>query len=150
MELSQSQSVRLSGTGIPKPVATVKGMAKPTHTVAPMLQITSETKKSDDTLEKNNLKPLDTCSEPTKSEDVCFRNRYISIIIWFNVIYFFQTSNLILNEIKHEKQSSFTEEEDPALNVKPMEPLLRGYKRSIIVPQHRTIPSDLGIVTAMN
>lgn len=26
-----------------------------------------------------------------------------------------------------------------------MEPLLRGYKRSIIVPQHRTIPSDLGI-----
>ncbi|XP_025406200.1 protein sickie isoform X4 [Sipha flava] len=123
MELSQSQSVRLSGTGIPKPVATVKGMAKPTHTVAPMLQINSESKKMDDTLEKNNLKPLDKCSEPTKSED---------------------TSSLILNEIRHEKQSSFTEEEDPALNVKPMEPLLRGYKRSIIVPQHRTIPSDLG------
>jgi hypothetical protein len=76
MELSQSQSVRLSGTGIPKPVATVKGMAKPTHTVAPMLQINSESKKMDDTLEKNNLKPLDKCSEPTKSEDVCFRNTF--------------------------------------------------------------------------
>jgi hypothetical protein len=66
------------------------------------------------------------------------------------LISFFQTSSLILNEIRHEKQSSFTEEEDPALNVKPMEPLLRGYKRSIIVPQHRTIPSDLGIVIDIN
>ncbi|XP_026814796.1 neuron navigator 2 isoform X2 [Rhopalosiphum maidis] len=123
MELSQSQS-RLSGTGIPKPVATVKGMTKPTHCVAPMQQINSELKKVDDPLEKNNIKPLDMCNDPKKSEN---------------------TSNLILNELKHDKQSSFTEEEDPALNVKPMEPLLRGYKRSIIVPQHRTIPSDLGL-----
>lgn len=55
-----------------------------------------------------------------------------------------------MNEIRHDKQRSFTEEDDPALNVKPMEPLLRGYKRSIIVPQHRTIPSDLGIVIAID
>jgi len=48
--------------------------------------------------------------------------------------------------VKHDKQRSLTEEDDPALNVKPMEPILRGYKRSIIVPQHRTIPSDLGIL----
>jgi len=57
---------------------------------------------------------------------------------------------LNLNEIKHDKQRSFTEEDDPALNVKQMEPLLRGYKRSIIVPQHRTIPSDLGSVLLLN
>lgn len=48
-------------------------------------------------------------------------------------------------DIKHDKQRSFTEDEDPALHIKPMEPLLRGYKRSIIVPPHRTIPSDFGI-----
>lgn len=76
MDLSQSQSVRLSGTGIPKPVATVKGMAKPTHTVAPMLQINSESRKIDDTLEKNIVKPLDSCSEPTKSENVCSRSTF--------------------------------------------------------------------------
>ncbi|VVC29274.1 Hypothetical protein CINCED_3A005783 [Cinara cedri] len=124
MELSQSQSVRLSGTGIPKPVATVKGMAKPTHCVAPMQQINSESKKIDDLPEKNNVKSLDMCNEPKKSDN---------------------TSRLVPNESKHDKQNSFTEEDDPALNVKPMEPLLRGYKRSIIVPQHRTIPSDLGL-----
>lgn len=61
----------------------------------------------------------------------------------------FQNCNLIPNESKHNKQSSFTEDDDPALNVKPMEPLLRGYKRSIIVPQHRTIPSDLGTLLKM-
>jgi len=75
MDFSQSQSVRLSGTGIPKPVATVKGMAKPTHCVAPMLQINSESKKNDDALEKNNLKLLDTCDEPKKSENVSSKNK---------------------------------------------------------------------------
>lgn len=75
MELSQSQS-RLSGTGIPKPVATVKGMAKPTHCVAPMQQINSELKKVDDPLEKNNIKPHDTCNEPKKSENVSSRNKF--------------------------------------------------------------------------
>lgn len=67
---SQSQSVRLSGTGIPKPVATVKGTAKPTHCVAPMQQINPESKKIEDSFEKNNFKPLDICSEPKKSENV--------------------------------------------------------------------------------
>jgi len=76
MELSQSQSVRLSGTGIPKPVATVKGMAKPTHCVAPMQQINSESKKIDDTIEKNNVKLLDTCSQSKKSENVSSRNLF--------------------------------------------------------------------------
>lgn len=75
MELSQSQSVRLSGTGIPKPVATVKGMAKPTHCVAPMQQLNLESKKIDNTPEKNNFKPLDTCSEPKKIENVCSNKR---------------------------------------------------------------------------
>lgn len=75
MELSQSQS-RLSGTGIPKPVATVKGMAKPTHCVAPMQQISSELKKVDDQLEKNNVKPLDACNEPKTSENVSDRNKF--------------------------------------------------------------------------
>lgn len=70
MELSQSQSVRLSGTGIPKPVATVKGMAKPTHYVAPMQQLNPESKKIDIPPEKNHLKSLDTCSESKKSENV--------------------------------------------------------------------------------
>lgn len=70
MELSQSQSVRLSGTGIPKPVATVKGMAKPTHCVAPMQQICSEPKKNDDLMDKNNVKLHDSSSEIKKSENV--------------------------------------------------------------------------------
>lgn len=86
MELSQSQS-RLSGTGIPKPVATVKGMAKPTHCVAPMQQINSELKKVDDPSEKNNVKPLDTCNEPKKSENVSSRNKFklqVSLIIIIN------------------------------------------------------------------
>lgn len=75
MESSQSQSVRLSGTGIPKPVATVKGTAKPTHCVAPMQQINSEPKNIDD-FEKNNFKSLDTCSESKKSENVCSSNKF--------------------------------------------------------------------------
>lgn len=75
MDFPQSQSVRLSGTGIPKPVATVKGMAKPTHCVAPMQQINSEPKKNDDALEKNNIKLFDTCNEPKKSENVSSRNK---------------------------------------------------------------------------
>lgn len=75
MDLSQSQCVRLSGTGIPKPVATVKGMAKPTHCVAPMQQINPESKKIDDAIEKNNIKILDTCNEPKKSENVSSRNK---------------------------------------------------------------------------
>ncbi|XP_050437600.1 protein sickie isoform X2 [Adelges cooleyi] len=124
METSQTQSVRLSGTGIPKPVATVKAMAKPTHTVAPMQQINPELKKVDDLEEKNSEKLPEIHIDHKKSENI---------------------SHLAPNEIKHDKQNSFTEEDDPALNVKPMEPLLRGYKRSIIVPQHRTIPSDLGL-----
>lgn len=70
MELSQSQSVRLSGTGIPKPVATVRGMAKPTHCVAPMQQISLEPKKNDEFIEKNNIKLHDSCSEIKKSENV--------------------------------------------------------------------------------
>lgn len=78
MEFSQSQSVRLSGTGIPKPVATVKGMAKPTHCVAPMQQINSEPKKIDDSVEKNNVKPLDTTTtiDPKKSENVNYENKF--------------------------------------------------------------------------
>jgi len=75
MELSQSQSIRLSGTGIPKPVATVKGMAKPTHSVAPMQQINLEPKKIDDAIEKNNVKPLDTSNDSKKSENVSFGNK---------------------------------------------------------------------------
>lgn len=70
MELSQSQSVRLSGTGIPKPVAAVKGMAKPTHCVAPMQQIILESKKNDNSNDKNSVRLLDTCSEIKKSENV--------------------------------------------------------------------------------
>lgn len=77
MELSQGQSVRLSGTGIPKPVATVKGMAKPTHCVAPMQQINSEFKKIDDSSEKNSVKPFDAFNESKKSENVCFISIYI-------------------------------------------------------------------------
>lgn len=73
MEFPQNQSIRLSGTGIPKPVATVKGMAKPTHCVAPMQQINPDPKKNDDFIEKNNLKPLDMYSEPKKSENVSFK-----------------------------------------------------------------------------
>lgn len=80
MELSQSQSMRLSGTGIPKPVATVKGMAKPTHSVAPMQQINSESKKNDDLKEKNIVKPLDTCNEIKKPENVSLR-RSVSRIV---------------------------------------------------------------------
>lgn len=76
MELSQSQS-RLSGTGIPKPVATVKGMAKPTHCVAPMQQINLELKKVDDPLEKNKVKPLISCNELKKSENVSSRKKSI-------------------------------------------------------------------------
>lgn len=76
MESSQSQSVRLSGTGIPKPVATVKGMAKPTHCVAPMQQINSDPKKIDDAIEKNSIKPLDTCNESKKSESVSSGNKF--------------------------------------------------------------------------
>lgn len=78
MELSpQGQSVRLSSTGIPKPVATVKGMAKPTHSVAPMQQINSEPKKIDDIIEKNSVKPLDTCNESMKSENVNSGNKFL-------------------------------------------------------------------------
>jgi len=86
MELSQSQS-RLSGTGIPKPVATVKGMTKPTHCVAPMQQINSELKKVDDPLEKNSVKSLDTCNEPKKSENVSSKNKFklqVDLIIFNN------------------------------------------------------------------
>lgn len=76
MESSQSQSIRLSGTGIPKPVATVKGMAKPTHCVAPMQQINSECKKSDDVLGKNNEKILNTCNETKKPENVSAKQNF--------------------------------------------------------------------------
>lgn len=34
--LSMNESSRLSGSGIPKPTAAVKGMTKPTNSVAPM------------------------------------------------------------------------------------------------------------------
>lgn len=80
MELSQSQSVRLSGTGIPKPVATVKGMAKPTHSVAPMQQIHSEPKKIDDPKEKNIVKPFDTCNESKKPGNVSLRKSILFIV----------------------------------------------------------------------
>lgn len=76
MESSQNQSVRLSGTGIPKPVATVKGMAKPTHCVAPMQQINSEPKKDDDLLVKNNVKLLDACNETKKPENVSIKELF--------------------------------------------------------------------------
>lgn len=70
METSQSQSIRLSGTGIPKPVATVKGMTKPTHCVAPMQQINSDLKKSDEPIDKAIVKPFDSNIEPKKLEIV--------------------------------------------------------------------------------
>lgn len=84
MESSQNQSVRLSGTGIPKPVATVKGMAKPTHCVAPMQQINSEQKKNDDLL-KNNVKLLDSFNETKKPENVSNKElfKYLKIISLF-------------------------------------------------------------------
>ncbi|XP_050534791.1 protein sickie isoform X2 [Daktulosphaira vitifoliae] len=121
METSQTQS-RLSGTGIPKPVATVKGMTKPTHSVAPMQQMDSENKKAEN---------IGKCNE--KLSEICIDNKKL------------ENNNFIPIDIKHDKQRSFTEDEDPALRIKPMEPLLRGYKRSIIVPPHRTIPSDFGL-----
>lgn len=90
MELSQSQSVRLSGTGIPKPVATVKGMAKPTHCVAPMQQINLESKKIDDSIsiDKNHVKLLDTCSETKKSDNVISKTKYKLIVIYLHFIIF--------------------------------------------------------------
>lgn len=68
METSQTQS-RLSGTGIPKPVATVKGMAKPTHSVAPMVQMNSENKKVEN-VDKCNEKLTENCIENKKLENV--------------------------------------------------------------------------------
>lgn len=40
-----NESCRLSGSGIPKPTAAVKGMAKPTNSVAPMLIVKPETEE---------------------------------------------------------------------------------------------------------
>lgn len=82
MELSQSQSVRLSGTGIPKPVATVKGMTKPTHCVAPIMQqINSEPKKIDDSIDKNNVKPLDISIQSKKSENVSSKYKFKLLVV---------------------------------------------------------------------
>lgn len=40
------------------------------------------------------------------------------------------------NSSNHSKQSSLgDEDESAAVNVKPMEPILRGYKRGIIFPR---------------
>lgn len=40
----------------------------------------------------------------------------------------------------HSKQSSIGEEEDTLVNIKPMEPLLRGYKRGVVLPHRITVP----------
>lgn len=47
-----------AGSGIPKPMAAVKGMAKPTHCVAPMPQVTLEPNKRESQTEKV-IKPLE-------------------------------------------------------------------------------------------
>ncbi|KAG8313275.1 neuron navigator [Homalodisca vitripennis] len=78
------------GSGIPKPMAAVKGTAKPTHSVAPMPQITAD---------KENP------------------------------------------EVNHVKQQSVGEEEENTETVKPMQPLLRGYKSNIALTP-RPLPVD--------
>ncbi|XP_054270358.1 protein sickie isoform X2 [Macrosteles quadrilineatus] len=78
------------GSGIPKPTLAVKGMTKPTHTVAPMPQVPQPDNKTADPV----------------------------------------AEKLVVNCNGHAKQPSLGEDEEATEVVKPMQPLLRGYKPS--------------------
>ena len=55
---NMNESSRLSGSGIPKPTAAVKGTAKPTNSVAPML-----------ILKQQPLQPLESQLKPVANID---------------------------------------------------------------------------------
>ncbi|XP_065213728.1 protein sickie-like isoform X2 [Planococcus citri] len=110
---AMNESSRLSGSGIPKPTAAVKGTAKPTNSVAPMIVKHETEEKPINNVEEINVKKNDVEKPHPK----------------------FEAGN-------HSKQSSIGEDEDTLANIKPMEPLLRGYKRGVVLPHRITVPAN--------
>lgn len=54
--------------------------------------------------------------------------------------------NSLFQEVaNHSKQSSLGDEDEALLNIKPMEPLLRGYKRGIIFPRRLSSNAYIGL-----